>query len=334
MGSRASYYMVRGGELTVSSSKWGAYGVDAALFNGPVSVVRHLFDAPDPSYAYQDEIMCEGGIFLDADARRLRMFGGELIGYEPSLRPAYLGLLHLIWQGWDVDWAHDGICELTALVVHGGPITTDDVDEAALARLQLMDPASLATREPLYDPGLASGESVVLVSFLDGDSGSVDDHVVPCDDAAYLLGLGPDLQHHLGERFRCALPTEEDDLHLRGGAVVDPEQLCVTVWMDKPRLLDFQHLARRWPEWTLQRQDEGLAHHIRQTGRDPAHHCRDAPAAIARILEKLDESRRFREDPAVRAILRGVAEADEPRRLAEHIRLVPAREPRTVLPSR
>src|SRR4051812_33868044 len=109
MSSRATYYMMRGGELTVSGSKWGAYSVDSALFGGPDAVHR-LFDPPDPSYAYQDEIMCEGGFFLDADARRLRMFGGERIGYQPSLRPAYLGLMQLIWPGWDVDWAYDGIC--------------------------------------------------------------------------------------------------------------------------------------------------------------------------------------------------------------------------------
>jgi hypothetical protein len=100
--------------------------------------------------------------------------------------------------------------------------------------------------------------------------------------------------------------------------------------VDKPQLRDYQLLARCWPGWTLQRQDAGLLHQVWQTGRDPALYRLDPAVAVARILDKLDEYRSFRNDPAVREILRGVAEADEARRLAEHIRPVAAREPRTV----
>jgi hypothetical protein len=320
MGSRATYYLIENGEVTISSSKWGAHSVDALLLGG-IEGVRPYFEPPDASYAYSDEIMCEGGFVIDKDRRILRMFGGETAGLYVSLRRAYLGLLRFSWPNWDIDWAYDGIDELGefAFGVRRGVI---DQPSLAIMAGVWQKTRPIAEREPLYDPELARGEDVVILSFL-RENGACIDYVVPSDNGFETLGLGPELENHLENRFLCDLPTEEHDLILRGGAIIEPARKHINVWFDRSSPMGLHFLAERWAGWTLVRQNKGLAWHAERTGRDPERHGLSLPIAIARILTKLDEYRVFRNHPGVRGILAGVNEADEAYCLAKHVDMFP-----------
>lgn len=321
MGSRATYYWIKKGELTISSSKWGAHSVDGQLLRG-IEGIRYYFDPPDGSYAYADEIMCEGGVVVDEDRQILRMFGGENVGPCVSLRPAYLALLRLVWPNWDVDWAYDGIEELGefAFRTHRGAIDKRDYE---IMRGVWEKARPIAERSPLYTPELAEGEDVVIVSFLHEGAKWID-YVVPSDNAFEILGLGPDVEHALDPSFRCELPTEEHNWILRGGAIIEKGRRHLAVWFDQPSLIGLHYLAERWAGWTLERQNKGLPWHAERTGRNPEHYRLPLDVAIAKLLAKLDEYRSFRDHPAIREILRGFGaqgakEAEEAVCLAKYI---------------
>jgi len=316
MGSRATYYLVKNGEVTISSSKWGAYGVDRQLLYG-FGGVSDYFNPPDGSYAYTDEIWCEGGFVIDMDRQILRMFGGETAGVHVSLRPAYLALLRIMWPNWDVDWAYDGIDELGDVAFQ---TTRDPIDERHFQTKkevwQRVRP--IAERTPLYSPVLADGEDVVILSFFYGP-GECIDYVVPSDNAFEILALGPQLKDHLNANFQCELPTEEDNLVLRGGAIIEPGRKHVDVWFDQSSPIGMRLLTECWEGWTVERHNKGLAWHAERTGLDPEEYRLPLEVAISRLLTALDEYRGFRNDPLVRKILVGVDEADEARCLAKHL---------------
>lgn len=256
---------------------------------------------------------------MDADANRLRMFGGDCIGHRPSLRPAYLGLLRLSWPNWDIDWAHDGIVELREFTF-GVSRRVDELDLAVMIKScdECRARAPLSKREPLPFPEWNQGQDVAVVSFVSNAAG-VSDHIVPSDTVTELLGYGPDLAQHLGERFRGALPAAEDNLMIRGGAIVEPEWRRLTVWFERARLMDMGYIALRWPGWTLLRQNEGLALHAAQTGRERSRYQPTTEAAIAQILREIDDERLFRELPEVERVIQGADPTNEARRLADHL---------------
>lgn len=317
MGSRATYYWIENGELTISSSKWGALAVDSTLLRG-IEGARHYFEPPDGSYAYSDEIMCEGGFVIDKDRRILRMFGGDTVGSMISLRPAYLALLRIVWPDWNIDWAYDGIEELGEYAFRT-PRGAIDVKDYNIMTGVWQKAKPIPERSPLYTPELAEGEDVVLLSFL-RESGEWVDYVVPADNAFEILGYGPNVENWLDHSFRCELPTEEHNLILRGGAIIEPRRHNFAVWFDQPSLIGLRFVAERWEGWTMERQNKGLAWHAERTGRNPENYRIPLQVAMTRLLEALDEYRGFRVHPAVREILRGVNAESEAECLAQYLK--------------
>ncbi len=136
MGHRANLLVVREGESELYYSHWAAITLPHDLFWGP----RHALaftEAQRPVDGWLDEVWAEGGSVIDTDRRILRLFGGEDLRYDAPLRRLYLALLAIVWQGWDVGWADEGIAELADCV--GYPrdhVLTDDCDEPSVRDLR------------------------------------------------------------------------------------------------------------------------------------------------------------------------------------------------------
>ncbi|NBD25661.1 hypothetical protein [Paenibacillus glycinis] len=63
-----------------------------------------------------NEIWAEGGAVLDIDRKKLLFYGGEDIRYDVPLRDLHLACMRSVWQGWEIDWAHEGIADLASYV--------------------------------------------------------------------------------------------------------------------------------------------------------------------------------------------------------------------------
>jgi hypothetical protein len=142
MGSRANIVVMQDGTYDLFYCHWCASSLPSDLFWGPahaVAFARNQLDArslgreipmrradqshPDHASAQQpeaagwlDDNWAEGGAVIDLDRQVLILYGGEdLLWYIP-LRRLYLQLLHEMWAGWDIRWAHRGIVDMADYV--------------------------------------------------------------------------------------------------------------------------------------------------------------------------------------------------------------------------
>ncbi|MBT9589069.1 hypothetical protein IV102_37395 [bacterium] len=111
MGQRANYAMVTATGYQLYYSHWGANVVDMDLFWGP-EAARDFIGSQTPTEDWLDERWCEGGVVMDSAQRRLLLFGGEDVKYDPFLHSVYLRLLECAWPGWETGWAYQGIVDL------------------------------------------------------------------------------------------------------------------------------------------------------------------------------------------------------------------------------
>ncbi len=113
MGQRANYAIVENGQFRLFYSHWAANTLDRDLFWGPrhsLTFIRQQKELqPDD---WLNDVWCEGGAVVDLDSNKLTLFGGEDIKYEIPLRRLYLRLLAKSWDGWEVNWADEGIADL------------------------------------------------------------------------------------------------------------------------------------------------------------------------------------------------------------------------------
>ena len=111
MGQRANYALVTATGYHLYYSHSGANVIDLDLFWGP-EAARDFISSQTPTQDWLDQRWCEGGAVLDSTQRRLLLFGGEDVKYDPFLHSVYLRLLECAWPGWDTGWAYQGIVDM------------------------------------------------------------------------------------------------------------------------------------------------------------------------------------------------------------------------------
>jgi hypothetical protein len=116
MGHRANLIVVREGRYDLRSSHWAANTLPRDLFWGPQHAIAFTEAQPAAGTDWLDDVWAEGGSVIDTDRHVFRLFGGEDLQYNVPLRRLYLALLGVIWQGWSVGWADEGIADLADLV--------------------------------------------------------------------------------------------------------------------------------------------------------------------------------------------------------------------------
>ncbi len=139
MGQRANILLVRGESQDLFYCHWCANTLDEALFWGPERAVAFARrQEPVDKEGWLDNVWAEGGAVIDEGRRALLLFGGEDILYDIPLRRVFLDLLGLVWEGWEVRWAHEGIAEMA--------------DRAGLPRERVLDRKGLDRPRRSLDP--------------------------------------------------------------------------------------------------------------------------------------------------------------------------------------
>jgi hypothetical protein len=142
MGSRANYVIVDEQGWRLYYSHWGAARIHAQLAAGPTYARRFIEEQQrcEPA-GWLDDMWAEGGVVMDAAARRLLFFGGYGDMHQIGFRRAYFALLGQTWPGWTVSWAYKGIGEIASyvdVILVSDPLAYT-VDSAATAEAQADD---------------------------------------------------------------------------------------------------------------------------------------------------------------------------------------------------
>lgn len=232
--------MIKSGEsYELFYSHWGANVIDRDLFWGPDAAFDFI-SGQGRSDSWMDDVWCEGGALLDLDAKRLLLFGGEDILFDPFLREGYLSLCRLSWSPWTVEWAHRGIRDLA------GPV--------GLAE----DEVLAAPKKPrLRPPTFSHPKKLRNCSMLQVDQS----FYAVVEDIKFYLPLGPEILNALPKRPpKLALEQE----YPYGGAVIDTANRRLRYWKlnDRPRFEE--EVEQGWQSWDVERDESLSASKVRE----------------------------------------------------------------------
>lgn len=115
MGHRANLLLVDESGYELYYCQWCALSLVKEFFWGPEYAFRFIKQLP-PAKGWLDTVWAEGGAMLDTHRNRMMLFGCDDITYDIPLRRVYHELIQLIWEGWQIDWAHNGIIDLAEYV--------------------------------------------------------------------------------------------------------------------------------------------------------------------------------------------------------------------------
>jgi hypothetical protein len=275
MGNRATYALVEAGAVTYYYEHWGGYSIPGDVLAGPGATAAYLrgLEAAD---ALLDAGWAEGGILLDADRRRLLLWGGVNLRWNAYLRRPYLPALRRRWPGWRVEWPVEGVADFARhLGVDPASVLSTEADPGDEA------PASVAE---LRRSGPADEMRILLtVRWADG---RVTDHALhEAVWTAPVLVWGPPVLDQFRDRASDALPSEAL-AHM--GAFLDVPSRAL--WVYEPTTLDPRYLAglrRRWPGWRVRGHTEGLVRQVALSGREP----RAVPGLVVPEAEAIAELR-------------------------------------------
>jgi hypothetical protein len=242
MSHCANYLLRKDGVLYQGNSRWGSKSLVRELVWGPAEVYTLLaeqtgappFESADSTtrgWIYS-EVMTEGAVLADYDARRLLAFGGEDIRALRTMQLAYEQILRCAWPGWRVDYAMGGWGDVAREA--GVPIKPfDDV------------------RTPdawTIDARLVPG-SFGVVTVLGAGVPARHVHVSMWDATA--LAAGPALLDAVAPL--PSRPLEAMSLGAMAGAIVDARARRVRYWAAEiPALLD-DRMRASWPGWDVAR---------------------------------------------------------------------------------
>lgn len=117
MGHRANLVLVNEDGYELFYCHWCSKDIPVDVFWGPQYTLPYIRQqkvvAPDH---WMNHVWAEGGVLLDPRKQALLLYGGEDLALSIPLKRLYLELLRIVWAGWDVRWAHDGIADLGAYV--------------------------------------------------------------------------------------------------------------------------------------------------------------------------------------------------------------------------
>ncbi len=249
MISRALYVLIDAvhGRPSVSTyhSALGAGTLDRDLFWGAESACEFVRqqEVTELSVLEHSVEFC-GGAVIDLPNQSLLLFGGDVIAEEPALRRVYLELLGLMWGGWQISWAHEGLADMARKL---GVLRSPAVDACAIDAFEIPE-------EPIVDDAEWT-EAIATVRWADGSC-----HAYPLAWEAESLLLW-------GDAFVDALESAPRHRLVRiqeipsGGIHVDVGAKRIDYWLvgSVPGLVAM--IAQRWPGWTCRwRQDDYEKH--------------------------------------------------------------------------
>jgi hypothetical protein len=254
MGDRAFYVVTSNGKHEIFYSHWGSQHICRDFFFGPDVAIDLIRSAAPMDTVFP---LAQGGAIIDLDRKVLRAWSNDNIDHEIGLREMWLEMLRLSWPGWDTDWC---IERATALAKHLGfplkeyyiePNQPDFIEKA----LQIK-------------PKTAPGCTFFTVRCCDGRL-----HDFLAQYYYYLLvGKGPAIIPEIESQAASPLRTELDS-HYHQYVFIDVAASKVWAAPIAPEGYLIQNLKRKiesvWPGWEWHLHDEGLAFHVRLSGRDP-----------------------------------------------------------------
>ncbi|WP_432824466.1 hypothetical protein [Dactylosporangium sp. CA-092794] len=232
MGSRVNYVVVRDGGSTVYAQGGGAgESIDYSFAAGPEVVLRWLAHLGDfAGGRWFNDVMCEGGVLIDADRRVLLLFNTlyNSVPYRAAMLQAYAAT----WPGWAIRWAYDGIADLMAYVGIDPAGARDDRRPERTGRNE-------------FGPD----DRVAAVVSIRGAGGRVRLYGLNPDAAWQRWCMGPDLVEWVAAgpelpASTATVPTAGMDL--------DPATRRAGLWTVEPLHGLRQRWAELWPGWTLE----------------------------------------------------------------------------------
>ena len=114
MGQRANLVVITPGGTELYYSHWRANTLDRELFWGPdhATAFARMQRSESEGAKWLDEIWSEGGAVIDHVRRSLIWYGGEDVVYDVPRRRVALALMRSCWEGWEIEWAAEGILDL------------------------------------------------------------------------------------------------------------------------------------------------------------------------------------------------------------------------------
>jgi hypothetical protein len=271
MGQRANYVEISDGQWRLHCSHWGAAEIGRDIFWGP-DRVRRMIRACEPAESWLDEVSCEGAVLLDRDRRCLLFFAGGALGDNLPLRRVYLQMLALVWPGWQLRWADDGLADIVRYV-------GDDTSKVIVRDIDFENAPKLGRIRNLRR--LTSRERGIWFTVRDASGDLADNYFV--DAMQSLLLAGPPLVDRFPNRLIDPIPPED---YVRGGAWIDVECKELTFW----RADSVPDLERRfgahWPGWSVRRQTAGWQTQLELSGRS-APELQVDPAKLVRAVTDL-----------------------------------------------
>lgn len=239
MGHRANLIVVRGGRYDLWYTHWSANTLDCDLFWGPDHAVAFA-EAQQPcgQDGWLDNVWAEGGAVIDTDARVLRVFGGEDMQYDVPLRRLYLALLGVVWEGWNVGWADEGIVDLADYVGYPRSRVLRELADEDLTPLNLDPPENLNRVDCIGSVRFADG--ALRLFPLDCEPA---DYLLPGSVLAESVDSQPGHDRLVFAELTSGFP--------RGGFHLDLASCELSFWTsgDQP---DIQaRVAERWPGWAV-----------------------------------------------------------------------------------
>jgi hypothetical protein len=235
VGHRANYVVKTEEGYELYYSHWGANVIERDLFWGPGESLRFV-RSQKPTTDWLDEVWCEGGACLDLLKRRLILFGGEDIQYDPFLLDRYFQLLQLSWDPWTVRWAYRGILDIAREVGVPDRVVLSAGDDRACRESAV--PPSVVTEALPYSAGILQVDErrFTLVNDLDD-----------------ILIAGPSFLQQLPRHSSTVLSSDPPS----SGAIVQTERQTLQFWHGShshPLLEEW--LADRWTGWRVTRRED------------------------------------------------------------------------------
>lgn len=117
MGQRANLIILHNKSYELYYSHWCANTLPNDLFWGEQYAIPYIRMQKKVNESnWLDDVWAEGGVVVDLDQRNLLLYGGEDILYDIPLRNLFLQLMKVLWQGWTIEWALEGIAAMAAYV--------------------------------------------------------------------------------------------------------------------------------------------------------------------------------------------------------------------------
>lgn len=115
MGQRANLVLTDEKDYQLFYCHWCANSITQNVFWGPQSTIAYIQQQRSvPKTEWLDDVWAEGGVVVDVSQRHMLIYGGEDILWDLPLRRLYMALMDEVWQGWSIEWAHQGIVDMAA----------------------------------------------------------------------------------------------------------------------------------------------------------------------------------------------------------------------------